>query len=154
MLDIGIDSPTACRQAIGVLLAVSSGTGREKWTLLAGDVQAALIKGEFQDKDRVLHCWAPKNGPALPGVQPAHPKCKYSQFQHLTECARQHISPTTSKTHDFKTTPATNELTLCLDATLGIGGSRSIPTVHRCPQGKAVGGPIAPQLDNNTQTLT
>ena len=33
--------------------------------------------------------------------------CKYSQFQHLTECARQHISPTTSKTHDFKAAPAT-----------------------------------------------
>ena len=35
-------------------------------------------------------------------------RCKYSQFQHLTECSRQHISSTTSKTHDFKTTPATN----------------------------------------------
>ena len=24
--------------------------------------------------------------------------CEYSQFQHRTECSRQHISPTTSKT--------------------------------------------------------
>ena len=43
--------------------------------------------------------------------------CKYSQFQHLTECALQHNSLTTSKTHDFKTTPATKGLALCLDAT-------------------------------------
>ena len=32
--------------------------------------------------------------------------CEYSQFQHLTECSRQ-THPTTSKTHGFKTTPAT-----------------------------------------------
>ena len=33
------------------------------------DMQAAFLKGEFQDKDRVLCCWQPKNSPALPGVQ-------------------------------------------------------------------------------------
>ena len=38
--------------------------------LLTADVQAAFLKGEFQDKDRVLHCGPPKNGPALPGVEP------------------------------------------------------------------------------------
>ena len=35
-----------------------------------------------------------------------------------------------------------------------IGGFWSIPTVDRCPQGKAVGSPTAPHLDNKTQTLT
>ena len=44
--------------------------GREKWTLLTADVQAAFLKGEFHDKVRVLYCWPLKNGPALPGVQP------------------------------------------------------------------------------------
>ena len=48
-LDIRRDSPTACRTA---------------------DVQAAFLKREFQDKDRVLYCWLPRNGPALRGVQP------------------------------------------------------------------------------------
>ena len=33
-------------------------------------MQAAFRKGEFQDTDRVLYCWPPKNGSALPGVQP------------------------------------------------------------------------------------
>ena len=37
--------------------------------LLTADVQSAFLKGEFQDKDRVLYCKPPKNGPALPGVQ-------------------------------------------------------------------------------------
>ena len=55
---------------------------------------------------------------------PVEQECKYSQFQHLTECARRHISPTTSKTHDFKTTPATTGLALCPDATLGIKAHR------------------------------
>ena len=44
--------------------------GWEKWTLLTADVQAAFLKGEFHDKVRVLYCWPPKNGSALPGVQP------------------------------------------------------------------------------------
>ena len=35
-------------------------------------------------------------------------------------------SPTTSKTHDFKTTPATKGLELCLDATQGIKAHRSV----------------------------
>ena len=70
LLDIRRDSPTACREAINVLLAISANKGREKKVLLTADVQAAFLKGEFQDKDRVLYCWPPKNGPALPGVQP------------------------------------------------------------------------------------
>ena len=83
--------------------------------------------------------------------------CQYSRFLPLTECSRQHISPTTSKTHDYKTTPATKGWRFALMppwASRHIGGSRSIPTVHRCLQGKAVGSPTAPQLDNKTQTRT
>ena len=38
--------------------------------LLTADVQAAFLRGEFQDKDRVLYRWPPENGPALPGVHP------------------------------------------------------------------------------------
>ena len=48
-LDIRRDSPTACRTA---------------------DVQGAFLKGKFQDKDRVLYCLPPRNGPDLRGVQP------------------------------------------------------------------------------------
>ena len=70
VLDIRRDSPSACREAINVLLAISASKGREKWALLTADVQATFLKGEFQDKDRFLYCWPPKNGPALPGVQP------------------------------------------------------------------------------------
>ena len=70
MLDIRRDSATACREAIGALLAISASKGREKWVQLTADVQAAFLKGEFQDKDRVLYCWPPKNGPTLPRVQP------------------------------------------------------------------------------------
>ena len=70
VLDIRRDSPTACREAITVLSAISDGKGREKWAILTADVQAAFLKGEFQDRDRVLYCWPPENGPALPGVQP------------------------------------------------------------------------------------
>ena len=69
-LDSRRDSPTACREAINVLLAVSASTGREKWAFLTADVQAAFLMGEIQDKDRVLYCWPPKNGPGVPGVQP------------------------------------------------------------------------------------
>ena len=65
VLDIRRDSPTACREAIGVLLAIGACNGREKWVLLTVDVQAAFLKGEFQDKDRVLYCWPPKNGHTL-----------------------------------------------------------------------------------------
>ena len=70
VLDFRRDSPTACREAINVLLAISASKGREKWALLTADVQAAFPKGEFQDKDRVLYFWPPKNGPALQGVKP------------------------------------------------------------------------------------
>ena len=69
VLDIRRDSPNACREARSVLLALSASKGREKLTLLAADVQAAFLKGEIQDKGRVLYCWPPKNGPALPAVQ-------------------------------------------------------------------------------------
>ena len=65
VLDIRRDSPIACREAIGVLLAIGACKGREKWVLLTVDVQAAFLKGEFQDKDRVLYCWPPKNGHTL-----------------------------------------------------------------------------------------
>ena len=44
-------------EAINVLLAISASKGREKLASLTADVQAALMKGEFQDKDRVLYCW-------------------------------------------------------------------------------------------------
>ena len=69
VLDIRRDSPTACREALSVLLAINASKGRAKWTLLTADVQAAFLEGEIQDKDRVLCCRPPKNGPALPGVQ-------------------------------------------------------------------------------------
>ena len=55
VLDIRRDSPTACREAISVLLAISASKGRQKWVLLTADVQAAFLKGEFRDKDRVLY---------------------------------------------------------------------------------------------------
>ena len=67
VLDIRTDPPTACREAINVLLAIHAYRGREKWVLLTADVQAAFLKGELQDKDRVLFCWPPRNG--VPGVQ-------------------------------------------------------------------------------------
>ena len=70
VLDIRRDSPTARRDAINVLLAISAIKGREKWALLTADVQTAFLKGEFQDKDHVLYCWPPKNVPSLAGVQP------------------------------------------------------------------------------------
>ena len=70
VLDIRRNSRIACRDAINVLLAISASKGREKWALLTADVQAAFLKREFQDKDRVLYCWPPKNGPAFRGVQP------------------------------------------------------------------------------------
>ena len=70
VLDIRRDSPTACREAINVLLAVGASTGREKWALLTADVQAAFLKGESHDKDRVLYFRPPKNGPALTGDAP------------------------------------------------------------------------------------
>ena len=65
VLTIRRDSPTACSEAISVLLAISAGKGREKWVLLTVDVQAAFLKGEFES------CTvATENSPALPGVQP------------------------------------------------------------------------------------
>ena len=57
VLDTRRDSPIACQEAINVLLAISARKGREKRSLLTPDVQAAFLKGEFQDKDRVLYCW-------------------------------------------------------------------------------------------------
>ena len=67
VLDIRRDSPTACREAINVLLAISASREREKRALLTADVQAAaFLKVEFQDTDRVLYWWPTKNGPSLP----------------------------------------------------------------------------------------
>ena len=68
-LDIRRDSSAACREATNVLLAISASKEREKWVLPTADVQAPFLKGEFRDKDRVLYCWPPRNGPALPGIQ-------------------------------------------------------------------------------------
>ena len=65
VLDMRRDSPTACREAINVLLAISASKGRDKWALLTTVVQAAFLKREYQDKDRVMYCWPPKNGPGL-----------------------------------------------------------------------------------------
>ena len=104
-------------------------------TLVKGATPAFKSDVESTVKTRCAACSLARSCPG---------RCKYSQFQHLTECARQRISPITSKTHDFKTTPATRH----------IAGSWSVPTAHRCPQGKVVGSPTAPQLDNKTQTLT
>ena len=47
VLDIRIDSPTACREAISVLLVISASKGREKWVLLTADVQAAILTGRI-----------------------------------------------------------------------------------------------------------
>ena len=69
--------------------------------------------------------------------------CGFSQFQNLTECSRQHISPTT-KCWRFALMPPW--------ASRHIGGSQSIPTVHRCPKGKAVGGPKCTTSDYKPQT--
>eukprot|EP00975_Prorocentrum_lima_P049035 10261426-Prorocentrum_lima.AAC.1 len=35
---------------------------------LSADVSAAFLKGEFQEEDRKLYCWPPRDGPQLPGV--------------------------------------------------------------------------------------
>ena len=52
VLDIRRDSPTACRDAINVLLSIKCQQGtREVGSLLTADVQAAFLKGEFQEKD-------------------------------------------------------------------------------------------------------
>ena len=82
-------------------------------------------------------------------------RCKYSQFQHLTDCARQHISPTTSETHDFKTTPATKGLALCcLDATLVIKAHRWVPVnTHGTPMSAREGLGEAQQHHNSTTRL-
>ena len=44
VLDFRRDSPTACREAICVLLAISARKEREKWILLTADVQATFLK--------------------------------------------------------------------------------------------------------------
>ena len=69
ILSIYRDSPTACRETINVLRTISANKGREKWFRLTADVQAAFLKDEFYDKDRVLYCGTPRNCPALPGVE-------------------------------------------------------------------------------------
>ena len=55
---------------------------------------------------------------------------------------------------DFKTTQTTKDWRFALMlpwASTHIGGSRSIPKVHRCPQGKVVGSPKAPQTITTRQ---
>ena len=57
--------------------------------------------------------------------------------------------------HDFKTTPTTKGWRFALMppwASRHIGGSRSIHTVHRCPQGKAVGSPKSTTIDRDSTT--
>ena len=65
--------------------------------------------------------------------------------------------------HDFNTTPTTKGWRFALMppwASRHICGSRSIHTIHRCPQGNAVGSPNAPQAstsrkqDSHTYTKT
>ena len=59
-----------------------------------------------------------------------------------------HLSDHVLDKHYFKTTPTTKDWRFVLMpfwASWLMSGSRSIPTVHRCPQGKAVCSPIATQ---------
>ena len=62
--------------------------------------------------------------------------CVFSVATSDRMCPNTSLRPR-PRPHNFKTAPATKALALCLNATLG----RSMPTVHRCPQGKAVGWP-------------
>ena len=86
--------------------------------------------------------------------------CRYSQFQQLTDCSRQHISPTTSKTTRLQdyTTKGWRFALMPPWASRHIGGSRSMPTVHRCRKdGRpwvALKHHRRPRLDNKTHTLT
>ena len=60
---------------------------------------------------------------------------------HLSDHAQDHMT-------SIKTTPTTKGWRFALMspwASRHIGGSWSIPTIQRCPQGKAVGSPKAPQ---------
>ena len=50
---------------------------------------------------------------------PVEQRCENSQFQQLTKCSRQHISPTTSKTTRLHDHINQKGLALCLGATLG-----------------------------------
>ena len=67
-LEIRRDAPTACRESVAILLVVSA--SHRHWVPLSADVSAAFLKGEFQEKDRVLYAWPPRDGPPLPGVPP------------------------------------------------------------------------------------
>ena len=55
---------------------------------LTADVQVTFLKGEFLDKDRVLYCWPPKNGPSLPGVQPGSLLLILKRFFGLNDAPR------------------------------------------------------------------
>ena len=58
----------------------------------------------------------------------------YSQVQQLTECSRQHISSTPSKTTWLQDHTNHKGLALCLDATLGIKAHRWVPVnTHGTP---------------------
>ena len=78
--------------------------------------------------------------------------CKCSQFQHLTECSRQHTSPTTPKTHDFKKTPATKGWSFAL---MPPWASKHIqyPRTPK-PAKEGVGSPKAPQTTTTRQQDT
>ena len=80
---------------------------------------------------------------------PVEQGCKYSQFQQSTECSRQHISPTTSKT-----------TWVCLDATLGVKAHRWVPGQYPRYTDARKGRPWVAQMHhkrqqaaNKTQTL-
>ena len=71
--------------------------------------------------------------------------CKYSQFQHLTECARTHL---------LKTTPATKGLVLCLDANPGHQGTSVGPGQYPRYTDARKGRPwVAHQHHNSTTRL-
>ena len=53
-------------------MAISART--RKWALLTADVQAAFLKAQLHDEDRVLYCWQSKTGHALPEVNLAWEK--------------------------------------------------------------------------------
>ena len=87
--------------------------------------------------------------------------CRYSQFQQLTDCSRQHISTTTSKTTRLQdyTTKGWRFALMPPWASRHIGGSRSMPTVHRCRKdGRPWVALKAPQTtmtrQQDTHTLT
>ena len=73
--------------------------------------------------------------------------CKYSQFQHLTECSRQHISlQPRPRQHDFKTTPTTKGWRFALMPPWDQGTSEGRPWVAQMHHKRL-------QAANKTHTL-